>query len=195
MARAEVWFTYKRQEYQAAKKRCSDAKRAVARQTPICQVKNRRHIVMVGRCNTKQDFFEKTSCGLSKELSRTCHKYTNCWIDTRHDYLKAKPGIMNMEKDRKGEWRVLKRVACLLDVFASKDGNVAAIFHSFRDLRRWGSKGLQNHSGSYWMVGVCEGIARGCSGSEDAVKSFCGCTSPSHPTKHKSLAGGREGHR
>jgi len=126
LRRNEVWFTYKRQEYQAAKKRCSDAKKAVAKQTPICQVKNRRHIVMVGRCNTKQDFFEKTSCGLSKELSRTCHKYTNCWIDTRHDYLAAKPGIMNMEKDRKGEWRVLKRVACLLDVFASKDGNVDA---------------------------------------------------------------------
>ena len=126
LRRNEAWFRFKRVEYQKALRKCQIATVAVKRQIPICNSKTRNHLVMKAVCDVKQGTLETKACGLGKSMSSACHKYSNCWEDTKEDYEKAKPGIRNMERDRKGEWRVLKRVKCLLDVFSEKDGMVDA---------------------------------------------------------------------
>ena len=124
LRRNEAWFKTKRSEYNVQAKKCNAARAEYRQLKPVCSKKARNHVVMKAVCDVKQDALEDAACGFGKKMATDCGIYTNCWEDAKYDYDKAKPAIRNDERDRKGEWRVLQRALCLLDVFAEKDGQV-----------------------------------------------------------------------
>jgi len=79
-------------------------------------------------CVVKQRRLETTTCTLGKKMKDTCDKYDTCHDRQAALYRKAKPTLMIQEKDRKGEYRALKRIECLLEgVFGGPTVNTEEI--------------------------------------------------------------------
>jgi len=122
--RNEKYFIAKNKEFKMHQDKCANATAEVNKQKPVCRKDTRRHVAAKAACDVKQITLETAACNLAKKMSQTCHSFNGCYSSTKRGYIKAKPGIKKQARDRKGEWRVLMRVECLLDVFAADDGKV-----------------------------------------------------------------------
>jgi len=110
--------------YLAAKKACDTSRADYEEEKPKCDIRIKNWEKKRGVCNGKQDALEGTFCSLAKGMQKSCTEHRTCYRMAMRNLGKQEPKIRSMVKDRKAEWRALKRIGCLLGVFSSEDGGV-----------------------------------------------------------------------
>jgi len=76
-----------------------------------------------GECDHTQSSLETTACAHVTEVKETCETFSVCTNTLLDSYENQKPGIDDMEAQRKHEWHATDRLLCILDVFGT-DGSV-----------------------------------------------------------------------
>jgi len=128
LKRNRKWFEAKHALIQKNKAMCEQAKLQYEVVQGPCNGKKilwqRRKAV----CNKRQRRLEMASCTLSKKTLEMCSGYTDCYGKQKQLYESQVPLIKTQEKDRKVEWRALKRIECLLtEVFGGDSADPKAI--------------------------------------------------------------------
>jgi len=81
------------------------------------------------KCNQIQNMMDGAACKRAVLTKDMCETYAECYKSKLEAYGVARSTIIHEEKDRKAEWRGLKRMACLIGCFMDgkvKDGEVNA---------------------------------------------------------------------
>jgi hypothetical protein len=121
LRRNKKWFEKKEKAFSAQKAKCDRATAIYKREKPICDRKvsawKKRRI----SCNSGQDSLEGDTCSAAKQHVSGCKEFRKCYRDALTAKYRQQPVIEKNEKDRKVEWRGLKRIECLLGVFASSE--------------------------------------------------------------------------
>jgi hypothetical protein len=110
-------------KYLQAKKECNQARSKWVTKSRDC--KRRRHawVVAKSKCNQYQTFMDSNSCKSAVLKKDSCESYSGCYYSKLNSYRIAERKVRIEEKDRRAEWRGLKRIGCLIDAFA--DGKVS----------------------------------------------------------------------
>jgi len=120
LKRNRNWFEQKNAQIKKTKGNCEQAKLNFEQVQGPCNKKKVHWLKQKAKCNTKQHRLEMSSCTLSKKTMEMCGSYTDCYGKQHALYSSQVPLIKTQEKDRKTEWRALKRIECLLtEVFGS----------------------------------------------------------------------------
>jgi hypothetical protein len=114
LTRNRKFFQEKLRAFQNAKLLCKQATSAHRREKIPCDKKIALWRKRRATCTTRQTQLQDTTCTLGKKMKDTCDKYDTCHDAQEALYRKQKPKLMTQEKDRKGEFRALKRIECLL---------------------------------------------------------------------------------
>eukprot|EP00425_Heterocapsa_triquetra_P022560 CAMPEP_0195155006 /NCGR_PEP_ID=MMETSP0448-20130528/183938_1 /TAXON_ID=66468 /ORGANISM="Heterocapsa triquestra, Strain CCMP 448" /LENGTH=1096 /DNA_ID=CAMNT_0040193787 /DNA_START=67 /DNA_END=3355 /DNA_ORIENTATION=+ len=122
LTRNKKYFEKHRDTFRDAKAACQAATRAYWQAERPCSRKTSLWLRTRRTCVKKQHALETATCTQAKKVKDTCATYETCYDAQKAMYLKQKPRIMVQEKDRKGEYRALMRIECLLTgVFAKPD--------------------------------------------------------------------------
>lgn len=119
------YFKIKLRKYRIMASRCSRARRAFyyARkrytQSRNSWSKTRRI------CNAIQTSMEQRFCSFHLRVRNACRRYNSCFSNGYRSYRRNLPAIRKAESERKVQWRVLKRIQCLIPVM--KKGGAKAI--------------------------------------------------------------------
>jgi len=73
-------------------------------------------------CNDLQDAMDDSSCKAAIGAKDACESYAECYTSKKDAYDNLEKMVKQEEIDRKGEWKGLKRMQCLIVAFA--DGKV-----------------------------------------------------------------------
>mmetsp|Transcript_20908 Transcript_20908/g.46426 ORF Transcript_20908/g.46426 Transcript_20908/m.46426 type:complete len:876 (-) Transcript_20908:59-2686(-) len=125
--RNRMWFEKKEKAYLAQKKRCDVATDNHKKAKPPCDRKIATWKARRVTCNNLQDTLEGDTCNGARQHVAGCKEYRKCYRDALTAKYRQQPVIQKNEKDRKIEWRGLKRIECLLGVFASDEEVNAAV--------------------------------------------------------------------
>jgi len=69
-----------------------------------------------------QDQMDGASCKRAVEMKDACETYSECYMDRTKVHAESVKDVKVEEKDRKAEWRGLKRMQCLITAF--EDGSI-----------------------------------------------------------------------
>ena len=125
--RNRKWFEKKEKAYLAQKKRCDVATANHKKAKPPCDRKIATWKSTRVNCNNMQNTLEGDTCNGARQHVAGCKEYRKCYRDALTAKYRQQPVIEKNEKDRKVEWRGLKRIECLLGVFASDEEVNAAV--------------------------------------------------------------------
>jgi hypothetical protein len=118
------WFAKKAKEFKGLQKACDEAAGAYKAQVPVCAGKKSAVLNKKEACNVQQSDLEDSYCKVESALVEGCTDYSECYKVAMEEYNNRVPVIKAEEKARKINWRVFKRIACLLPVL--KAGGKAA---------------------------------------------------------------------
>mmetsp|Transcript_20911 Transcript_20911/g.46445 ORF Transcript_20911/g.46445 Transcript_20911/m.46445 type:complete len:878 (-) Transcript_20911:59-2692(-) len=119
--RNRMWFEKKEKAYLAQKKRCDVATDNHKKAKPPCDRKIATWKSTRVNCNNLQNTLEGDTCSAGRQHQASCKEYRKCYSDALRAKYAQMPVIKKNEKDRKTEWRGLKRISCLLNVFATDE--------------------------------------------------------------------------
>jgi len=109
-------------KYLRAKEKCEIAKRVYQAKVRECKAKYHAYQVQRAKCNQYQSLMDSNSCKHAVLVKDTCEAYSGCYFAKRRDYRLFERTSIQMETDRKAEWRGVKRMECLIKAFS--DGKV-----------------------------------------------------------------------
>jgi hypothetical protein len=109
-------------KYLHAKEDCHRATRAWVDKVKECKKKNHAYNVRKAQCNQYQTHMDGASCARAVLVKDACEAYAGCYYSRRKTFKITEAKIRFNERDRKAEWRGLKRMECLVTSFA--DGQV-----------------------------------------------------------------------
>jgi len=75
-------------------------------------------------CDSLQDQMDNSACKRATQMKDACETYAECYFDRKKAHDATVHMVKNEEKDRKVEWRGLKRMQCLMKAFT--DGQVSS---------------------------------------------------------------------
>jgi len=110
-------------KYLKAKDRCRKATADYNKKVRECKKKTHAYNVRKAQCNQHQKLMDAASCKGAVMTKDTCESYAGCYFVSVKAYRASERQVSLMERDRKAEWRGLKRMSCLIDAFA--DGKVS----------------------------------------------------------------------
>lgn len=73
-------------------------------------------------CDSIQDQMDGAACKRATDVKDACESYAGCYFEKKKALIASMEMVKIEEKDRKAEWRGLKRMQCLVKAF--KDGEV-----------------------------------------------------------------------
>jgi hypothetical protein len=109
-------------KYLRAKDACEQATKNHRNKVKECKRKTHAYNVKKGQCNQYQDLMDAGSCKNAVILKDGCESYAGCYYSKLKVYKSFEKSVRQEERDRKAEWRGLKRMVCLIDAFS--DGRV-----------------------------------------------------------------------
>jgi hypothetical protein len=115
------WFSGKEGTYLRQKAKCEKATVDYKREKPICDRTVAAWKRQQNACNNRQSTLEGDTCSAGRQHQASCKEYRKCYSDALRAKYAQMPVIKKNEKDRKTEWRGLKRISCLLNVFATDE--------------------------------------------------------------------------
>jgi hypothetical protein len=115
------WFIKQAEQYNKLVQQCAEAKRAYLSQKPACEAKETAVKAAREVCNLKQTALEDAYCNVNAALQQSCTDYSECFSSALETYNDRVPVIKAQEKARKVNWRVLKRIECLVPILGSGD--------------------------------------------------------------------------
>jgi len=110
------------EEFMYAKGLCQRETKRVHTLTLKCRGKNKKHNDKKRECDNVQDRMDGNACQRAVLVKDSCEAYSECYSSKIESYNTAKKLVMKEERDRKGEWRAVQRMMCLLSAFG--DGKV-----------------------------------------------------------------------
>merc|ERR1719482_1844826 len=109
-------------KYLRAKEACEIATRNYNRKVAECKRKHRAYVTRKQKCDQYQELMDAGSCKHAVIMKDACESYSECYFSAVKIYRQFEKQVKDEERDRKAEWRGLKRMACLMKAFA--DGKV-----------------------------------------------------------------------
>merc|ERR1719284_727234 len=109
-------------QYLRAKEACQRATRNYNNKVKECKRKIHAYNVRKAKCNQYQTLMDAKSCKSAVLTKDACETYAGCYYSKVKAYRIAETKVKFEERDRKAEWRGLKRMECLINAFA--DGKV-----------------------------------------------------------------------
>merc|ERR1719265_519657 len=79
---------------------------------------------MKSECDSLQDQMDHAACKRAVGMKDACETYAECYFDKHKVFDSTENMVKIEEKDRKAEWRGLKRMQCLMKSFT--DGKVSS---------------------------------------------------------------------
>jgi len=110
-------------KYLRAKDACAVATKEYNDKVRECKIKIHRYNVKKAKCNGFQVEMDARSCKHAILLKDTCEQYAGCFMSKQKAFSIVRDKAKMEERDRKAEWRGLKRISCLIAAFA--DGGVS----------------------------------------------------------------------
>lgn len=110
--------------YLQAKHGCQVATRAYLDTVKECKKKTHEYNVRKSQCNQYQEGMDAAACKRAVLVKDACESYSGCYYSKSKAFEIVERRIRFEERDRKAEWRGIKRIECLIDSFA--DGKVSA---------------------------------------------------------------------
>jgi len=110
-------------KYLKAKTKCVKATAAHTKKVKECKIKVRNYKAQKSKCNQYQKVMDSKACRSAVLTKDACQAYAGCYFEKKKAYEKFASTTVWMERDRKAEWRGLKRMECLIKAFA--DGKVS----------------------------------------------------------------------
>lgn len=107
-----------------AKAACEKATDRHARDKGRCTAKEKAYYAKRAECDRLQSSMDTASCAWAVQVKDACEEYSSCYLSTGHAYKRMEAVVKKSEKERKAEWRGLKRMDCLIAAFS--DGKVTA---------------------------------------------------------------------
>merc|ERR1712085_207472 len=121
MGRYGVWvtsiirsFSIKRRRYLYFKARCSAASRLYFRHSKKCGIYRRSFRKYRRRCYSRQTAVDTQACAYRLSVRQSCFAYRRCNNRAWRAFIYRQRLIRKAEADRKIQYRVLKRIMCLL---------------------------------------------------------------------------------
>jgi uncharacterized protein YfbU (UPF0304 family) len=105
-----------------AKNACDKATKEYKTLKARCEKIDREYAAKIAECNNIQDQLDASACKRAVDMKDACETYSECYTEKKKVYRVAEASVKIEERDRKAEWRGLKRMQCLMDAF--KDGKV-----------------------------------------------------------------------
>jgi len=106
-----------------AKDKCDKATKKYQSKRKQCSDLEKKHRAKNAQCNTLQAQMDNAACTWAVGVKDACEQYVGCYTSKKSSYTTYAKVVKKEEKDRKAEWRGLKRMQCLIDAFA--DGKVS----------------------------------------------------------------------
>jgi len=107
---------------QTEEKKCQAATLKATTVEKECVQKNRDYKSKQGECNNVQNQMDSAACARAVLVKDACESYAQCHTGGTTSYNTTATTVKKEEKDRKGEWKALKRMKCLITAF--KDSKV-----------------------------------------------------------------------
>jgi len=101
---------------------CEKERKRYQRLEDGCKQKKIDYKAKIAECNNIQAQMDGAACNRAVLIKDSCESYAECFNSRRVAFQRSKKIIKDAEKDRKAEWRALKRMVCLIDSF--RDGKV-----------------------------------------------------------------------
>jgi len=105
------------------KARCNKASKEYKKMKKSCIHKRKAYVGKKTECNNLQDQMDYSACQRTVLVKDACEGYAECYQTKLGAYEEAMHAVRKEEKDRKSEWRALKRMDCLISSFL--DGKVS----------------------------------------------------------------------
>jgi len=109
-------------KYLKSKEDCHKATKAYHDKVKECKKKAHAYNVRKSQCNQYQTIMDAASCKRAVLVKDACESYAGCYHARRKALRITESKVRFNERDRKAEWRGLKRMECLINSFA--DGAV-----------------------------------------------------------------------
>lgn len=109
-------------QFLKAKEDCGKASSDYSSKVKDCKRKMHTYNVQKAKCNQYQTSMDGASCQRAVLVKDACESYAGCYQAKLKTYQIAERRVRFDERDRKAEWRGLKRMECLMSGFA--DGKV-----------------------------------------------------------------------
>jgi hypothetical protein len=109
--------------YLRAKEGCQLATQSYLQTVQECKRKTHAYNVRKSQCNQYQSLMDSAACKRAVLVKDACESYSGCYYSKVRAYRIVERRIRFEERDRRAEWRGLKRMECLIDSFA--DGKVS----------------------------------------------------------------------
>jgi len=109
-------------EYLKAKQECEHATKEWKSAVDTHKKITEQHDDEKAKCDSLQDKMDASSCKRATLMKDACESYSECHRDRKHSHDATVKMVKTEEKDRKAEWKGLKRMQCLIKAF--KDGKV-----------------------------------------------------------------------
>lgn len=110
-------------KYMDAKTACSGHERKETEKLAECKIKENAYLAKKAQCDQFQDTMDSASCQRAIIMKDACESYSECYTSKLKAFNDEVKRVRIAEKDRKAEWRGLKRIECLITAFS--DGKVA----------------------------------------------------------------------
>jgi len=107
-------FSKKRRQFYYFKARCARATRSYNAVWPRCKTYRRSFRSYRRRCYSRQTALDLATCGYRAAVKQSCYAYLRCYSKAWRAFIYNQRKIRAAEKDRKIQYRVLKRISCLL---------------------------------------------------------------------------------
>jgi len=109
-------------EFLKAKIACEIATKNHATQKKKCQNIDKAYATTKAKCNNIQDQMDQAACKYAVDVKDSCEEFAECYKAAFESYDTTERAVRMEEKDRKAEWKGLKRMMCLVKGFM--DGKV-----------------------------------------------------------------------
>lgn len=101
---------------------CKEATEKYARLEDGCKQRQADYQAKIKECDNMQNQMDGAACNRAVLVKDACESYAECFNSRRLSFKASEAAVKEAEKDRKAEWRALKRMVCLIDSF--RDGKV-----------------------------------------------------------------------
>lgn len=109
--------------YIIAKEGCEHATKRYNAQVKKCKIVSKEYEDKKAECDSLQDQMDNAACKRAVGMKDACETYAECYFDKHQVFDSTENMVKIEEKDRKAEWRGLKRMQCLMKSFT--DGQVS----------------------------------------------------------------------
>jgi len=101
----------------SAKQECKKRTRDYSAKKSQCKKLAEKYSLKKTECNNMQAQMDNAACTWAVQTKDACENYMGCYNSKKTSYNTLERVVKKNEKDRKAEWRGLKRMQCLIDAF------------------------------------------------------------------------------